>query len=279
MYLFLNSQTTEPVTVNMQQNESLEELEVLRGAHCSVEVLAHRARSIYPNHCTQILPTDPVFLLTKDFWKSLHVDEQSLKNNLRLMAGYQQLPVTLLLNPCRSHSGEFYDMFGKTSTLRWLKRVFDRIGLDIEHEISIWDILPMMCDEWLENMARTGRQVELEKTILQGYELIGQYLERFKPPAIVVLQCATDSCRETKYSLLQTACHPLAKVLCSSLDKALEGKCETVRYRNHDFCVVPGFHPSAINYEQDVIKRDVLAKALERTLVSIYQPYVEASSE
>ncbi|KAJ5215354.1 uncharacterized protein N7498_001761 [Penicillium cinerascens] len=263
----------------MQPNESFEEVELLWGAQRSVEVLAHDARPISSNHWTQILPTDPVFLMTEIFWESLHVDEQCLKNNLRLMAGYQQLPVTLLLNPCGSHSGEFHDMFGKTSALRWLKRVFDKIGLDIEHEVSIWDILPMMCDGWLETMARSGCQVELEKTILQGYELIGQYLERFKPPAIVVLQCTTHSCRETKYSFLQTVCHPLAKALCSSLEKALEGKCETIRYRNHEFYVVPGFHPSAINYEQDVLERDVLAKALERILVSIYQPYVEASSE
>lgn len=262
----------------MQQSKSFQEVEVLKGAQCSVEVLAHDARLNLPNHLTQILSNDPVFSTTKNFWKSLHVSEMCLKNHLRLMSGYQQLPVTLLFNPCRSHSGEFHDMFGKTSALKWLKRVFDKIGLDIEHDVSIWDILPMMCDEWLENMVRSGRQLELEKMILQGYELTETYLERFKPPAIIVLQCTTHPSRETKYSFLQTVCHPLANVLCSSLDRALEGKCETIRYRNQEICVVPGFHPSAINYEEDVLERDVLAKALERTLFSIYEPYVEACS-
>jgi hypothetical protein len=263
----------------MQQSRNFEEIEDLKGAQRSVEVLANNLRLSSPNHLTQILPNDPVFSMTKDFWKSLHVNEQCMKNHLRLMAGYQQLPVTLLLNPCRSHSGEFHDMFGKKSALRWLKRVFDKIGLDIEHEVSIWDILPMMCDEWFENMARSGRQEELEKMVFQGYELIEQYLERFKPPAIVVLQCTTHACRETKYSFLQAVHHPLAKALCSSLDRALEGKCETIRYRNHDVRVVPGFHPSAKNYEQDVLEQDVLAKALERILISVYEPYVEACFE
>ncbi|KAJ5801524.1 uncharacterized protein N7518_003592 [Penicillium psychrosexuale] len=263
----------------MQQDESFEKVEVLKGAQRSVEVLAHDTPPISPNHWTQILPTDPIFLSTKLFWESLHADKQCLKNHIRLMAGYQQLPVTLLFNPCNSHSGEFHDMFGKMSALGWLARVFDKIGLDIEHDVPIWDILPMMCDEWLEKMAHSGRQEELEKTIVQGYELIGQYLERFKPPTIVVLQCSTQSCKETKYSFLQRVSHPLAKVLCSSMDKSLEGNCETIRYRNHEFCVVPGFHPSAINYEPDVLKRDVLSTSLKRTLVSIYQPYAEALLE
>ncbi|KAJ5766696.1 uncharacterized protein N7511_004312 [Penicillium nucicola] len=263
----------------MQQSKSFEDVEVLKGAQRSAEVLAHDSRLNSPIHLTQILPNNPVFSMTKNFWKSLHVDEKCLKNHIRLMAGYQQLPVTLLLNPCRFHSGEFHDMFGKMSALGWLKQVFDSIGLDIEHEVPIWDILPMMCDEWFEKMARSGRKEEVEKMVFQGYELIEQYLERFKPPAIVVLQCTTHACRETKYSFLQTVHHPLAKALCSSLDRALEGKCETIRYRNHDVCVVPGFHPSAFNYEQDVLERDVLAKALKRTLISVYKPYAEACFE
>jgi hypothetical protein len=62
-------------------------------------------------------------------------------------------------------------MFGKASALAWLEKVFDRIGLDIEYDVSIWDVWPMISDEWLEKMAHDGRQVELQNAILQSYEL------------------------------------------------------------------------------------------------------------
>lgn len=97
----------------MQQSKSLEQVEFQKGEQRSVEVLAHDSRSRLnsSNHLTEILPSDPVFSMTKNFWKSLHVNEKCLKNHIRLMAGYQQLPVTLLLNPCRFQSGDFHDIF------------------------------------------------------------------------------------------------------------------------------------------------------------------------
>ena len=224
---------------------------------------------------TEILPNDPVFSLTRDFWRVLQVNEKCLQNHLRLMMGCPQLPVTLLLNPCRRLSEDFRGMFGKDSALGRLEQIFDRIGLDIEFEISIWDILPMMSDEWFESMIHNGREIELGKMIIQGYELIGCYLERFRPPGIVVLQCATNSRQSTRHPFLRSVYHPLAHALCSSIDKALGGERETVRYGDHEFWVVPGFHPSAINYEQDAVKRNMLATNLERILFSVYQPYVQ----
>lgn len=89
------------------------------------------------------------------------------------------------------------------TALSWLERVFDKIGLDIEEDISIWDIWPMISDEWLEKMARAGRQMELQSAILQSYELVGRYLKIFRPPAILVLQCTTSWHGESNYSSLQ----------------------------------------------------------------------------
>jgi hypothetical protein len=259
----------------MQPSGSFDGHEDLKGTRRPFKDLATESRPVALNASrrTEILPNDPVFSSTRDFWRVLQVNEKCLQNHIRLMMGYLQLPVTLLLNPCRRHSEDFRGMFGKESALGRLEQIFEQIGLDIEFEVPIWDILPMMSDEWFESMIHNGREIELGKIIIQGYELIGCYLERFRPPGIVVLQCATHSRQSMRHPFLRSVHHPLAHALCSSIDKALGGECETIRYRDHEFWVVPGFHPSAINYEQDAVKRNMLATTLE-ILFSVYQPYV-----
>lgn len=277
---YLQRKTNQAI-FSMQPSGTFDSYEVLNGTKRPIEELATESLPVaLEASCrTQIQPSDPVFSSTRDFWRLLQVDEKCLRNHLRLMMGYLRLPVTLLLNPCRCHSQDFRGMFGKKSALGWLEQIFDRIGLDIEFEVSIWDILPMMSDEWFESMIQNGREVELGEMIIQGYELIGSYLESFRPPGIVVLQCATHSREFTRYPFLRSVHHPLAHALCSSIDKALGGECETMRYRGHEFWVVPGFHPSAINYEPDAVKRNMLATTLEKILFSVYQPYVHDITE
>lgn len=260
----------------MQPSGFLEGYEVLKGTKRPVKDLVTESPPVADaNRQTRILPNDPAFRSAKDLWGLLQIAEKCLQNHVRLTMGYRHLPVTLMLNPCRCHSEDFRAMFGKESALGRLEQIFDRIGLDIEFDVSIWDILPMMSDEWFESMIENGRGTELGELIMQGFELIGHYLERFRPPGIVVLQCATHSRQCTRYPFLRSVNHPLARALCSSIDKALGGECETIRYKDHVFWVVPGFHPSVINYEPDAVKRNMLATTLERILLSVYQPYVD----
>lgn len=263
----------------MRKDEHLGDFQVVEGGQSSIGHLADNSSLTNFDRQFRISRDDPVFSMARQLRLKLQVDPNCLNNHLRLMMGYQQLPVILLLNPCRSHSEDFRHMFGKRSALSWLERVFDKIGLDIEEDVSIWDIWPMIGDGWLEKMARDGRQVELQSAILQSYELVGRYLEKFRPPAILVLQCTTNWHGESKYSFLENMQNSLAQALCSSMEKALQGKCEAIRYSDHQTYIIPGFHPSTIEYEQNEVKRKQLAATLEGILFSVYQPYVSRMTE
>ncbi|KAJ6061424.1 uncharacterized protein N7446_005544 [Penicillium canescens] len=258
----------------MEKDEHIDDFQVMEGDQTSIAHLTVNICRTNVDRHFRICPDDPVFSFAAEHRSKWQIEPNCLRNHLRLISGYRQLPVILMLNPCRNHSGDFRHMFGKNSALAWLERVFDKIGLDIEDDVSIWDIWPMISDEWLEKMARDGRQVELQNAVLQSYELVGRYLERFRPPAIVVLQCSTCSNGTSKYPFLENVRHPLAQVLCSSMGKAVQGDCEAIRYRDYQTYVIPGFHPSAIEYEQDQIERKRLATTLESILFSVYQPYV-----
>lgn len=263
----------------MQKDEHADNFQVMEGGQTSIAHLTHLICRTNVDSHFRICLDDPIFLLAAEFHSMLQLGHNCFRNHLRLMSGYRQLPVILLLNPCRSHSGDFRHMFGKASALAWLERVFDRIGLDIEYDVSIWDVWPMISDEWLEKMAHDGRQVELQNAILQSYELVGRYLETFRPPAIVVLQCTTSSDGISKYPFLKDVRHSLAQVLCSSMEKAMQGVCEAIKYHDYQTYVIPGFHPSAIEYEQDQTERQSLATTLESILFSVYQPYLSRMPE
>lgn len=96
---------------------------------------------------------------------------------------------------------------------------------------------------------------------------------------IIVLQWAAHSRQSTGYPFLRSVHHPLAHTLCSSIDKALRGERETIRYAGHEFWAVSGCHPSAINSEQDAVKWKMLATTLKWILFSVYQPSVHDLTE
>jgi hypothetical protein len=216
---------------------------------------------------------DPFFAKAEDFRRRYRLNINCLKNYCRLATGYRGIPVVVMQNPCSNHTKGFHDMFTENSALALLRNLFNEINLDIEHDIPVIDICPMISDEWAQSMTESGQSREVQQAIYDAYELTAQYLEALQPSTVVVLQCATSSCAASKHPFLGRVVHPLAQSLCSSMDEATQCRYRVVRVLNHHVCMVPGFHPSRINRDIDPSRKNSLTAKLRRILSNVYSPY------
>ncbi|RHZ68729.1 hypothetical protein CDV55_106529 [Aspergillus turcosus] len=223
----------------------------------------------------RILANDPIFRQAEDLRAQYRLEANCVKNLCRLATGYQGMPVVLMQNPCNSHTKDFDEMFTQDCALSWLRNAFDEIGFDLEHDIPLWDICPLFSDEWMQNKAQSGQFAEVQQAIFQAYELTMRYLEALQPPAVFVMQCATNRGAAMNHPFLGSVNHPLAQALSSSMKEAAQGRCRIVRVLQHQVYMIPGFHPSRITRETDPSQRRILATTLKRNLSDVYLPYAQ----
>ncbi|GLA09957.1 hypothetical protein AnigIFM60653_001088 [Aspergillus niger] len=223
----------------------------------------------------QLGDDDPMFLGAKALQERYRLDTNCYKNNVRLAAGYRHMPVVLLQNPYKNHDKDFQDIFTPDSALTWTRNILEEIGLDIEHDVPVFDICPMISDDWARMKARTGQLSELRQAIKDAYDLTAQYLEALQPSTVVVLQCATNPCSVKKHAVLSSVEHPVAQVFCSSMAEAMQKRSRIVRFMQREVRLVPGFHPSRITHETDPATKRLLAATLRDILSAVYVPYAQ----
>ncbi|RDH27534.1 hypothetical protein BDQ94DRAFT_163521 [Aspergillus welwitschiae] len=186
------------------------------------------------NQWLQLGDDDPMFLGAKALQERYGLETNCYKNHVRLAAGYCHMPVILLQNPYKNHGEDFQDIFTPGSSLTWIRNLPEDIGVDIEYDIPVYDICPMISDDWAQMKARTGQLSELRQAIRDAYELTAQYLEALQPSTAVVLQCATNHCSVKKHAVLSSVEHPVAQVFCSSMEEAMQKRTRIVRFMQRE---------------------------------------------
>ncbi|RDH27271.1 hypothetical protein BDQ94DRAFT_175746 [Aspergillus welwitschiae] len=227
------------------------------------------------NQWLQLGDDDPIFLGAKALQERYGLEINCYKNYVRLAAGYCHMPVILLQNPYKNHGEDFQDIFTPDSALTWIRNLLEDIGLDIEYNVPVHDICPMISDDWAQMKARTGQLSELRQAIRDAYELTAQYLEALQPSTVVILQCATNPCSVKKHAVLSSVEHPIAQLFCSSMEEAMQKKTRIVRFMQREIRLVPGFHPSRIKHESDPATKRLLAATLRDILSAVYVPYAQ----
>lgn len=231
--------------------------------------------TVTTNQWLQLGADDPMFLGAKALQKRYRLETNCYENHVRLAAGYCHMPVIILQNPHKNHDKDFEDIFTPNSALTWTRNHLEEIGLDIEYDVPVLDICPMISDDWAQMKDRTGQLSELRQAIHDAYELTAQYLEALQPSTVVVLQCATNPCSVKKHAVLSSVQHPVAQVFCSSMEEAMQKRSRIVRFMQREVRLVLGFHPSRITHESDPATKRLFAATLRDILSAVYVPYAQ----
>lgn len=137
---------------------------------------------------------DPVILeLAQAFCTKWRIKKGRAAANLAaLAAGYQHLPVILLLNPSKRHNIDgFTRMIDMCPTLCWIQDCLRTVGLSID-EVSILDVCPLL-DDYLLGEMENEDPCMADRAVKDAFVLTRQLLRRIGPPGIICCQCATTN--------------------------------------------------------------------------------------
>jgi hypothetical protein len=179
----------------------------------------------------------------------------------------------ILINPCDHHTGDFGDMLINNSIILWLKNFFSEFSLNFEYDVLILDMFTLLSDHWLRHNVHRG-QAETHELIRRSCDITQELLEFLQPSTIVVMHCATNTSSGQRHPFFGSVQHPLVESLSSSMEKAEERTMQTLNVSGRATPVIPAFHPSRINYEDDFKGKKRLTLLLRDILSSVFLPYV-----
>ncbi|KAF2146924.1 uncharacterized protein K452DRAFT_337241 [Aplosporella prunicola CBS 121167] len=204
------------------------------------------------------------FAKAQRFCDRWNLPEQNSDNFKRLLRGNLLFPVLLLINPCNFHDEDYDQMLEHSPTLDWLSWFFTSIGLSLD-DIVIIDIIPLLSKAKRNTMTFE----ELSKAIPEAFDLAIEFLDIFKPNAIISCQCLTKGQLDETWGRFD---HPIARDLCSSVDGACRLEVRRLTIRSRQVHVVKGFHPCYFLREPDASISDQREDLLCQVLRKSYQP-------
>ncbi|KAJ5917534.1 hypothetical protein N7466_011088 [Penicillium verhagenii] len=119
----------------------------------SLRLVDDLARTLMPKHLSGLQKTRwleinescPIYVAGRKFQIKYGISEASFQNWIKLLCGYLDFPVILLLNPSGFDVSEYEEMVQQSPTLLWLKDNLEILNLEL-HDVIVLDTFPMVTD-------------------------------------------------------------------------------------------------------------------------------------
>jgi hypothetical protein len=184
-----------------------------------------------------------IYIAGRKFQEKYGISEASFQNWIKLLCGWLDFPVILLLNPSPFDDLEYEEMVQQSPTLGWLEENLNMLKLELP-DVIVLDTFPMVTNKLLESKVFSDDRFDL---VADSFELTLTCLRSIQPQILVSCQCCSKAEDETwgPFGDIRAA------ELCSSEAGARQELVKTVEIYGHRMLVVQGVHPrNVVQYNQ-----------------------------
>ncbi|KAK5790556.1 hypothetical protein VI817_007843 [Penicillium citrinum] len=220
-------------------------------------LIPKRLSGLQQTRWLEINETCPIYVAGRKFQIKYGISEASFQNWIKLLCGYLDFPVILLLNPSGFDVLEYEEMVQQSPTLLWLKDNLEILNLELR-DVIVLDTFPMVTDGLSESKKFAEDWSEL---VADSFELTLTCLRYIRPQILISCQCCSKAINKRWGSFGDVR----ATELCSSEAGARQELVKKVNIYGHRMLVVQGVHPQNVvqyNPKMEGILKTLLTKVL-----------------